>query len=59
MDGRFTGYTKVHPVTGATPHLVHIVTAGGQATLLCLTCETFQTVDSIAAGTAVVEKGAL
>lgn len=53
MDGHFTGYKLIHPVP---EHDVHVGEAGNQTTLVCLTCETFQTVDSIAAGLPILEK---
>ncbi len=56
MDGHFTGYSLVHPMSGGTPHDVRVGEAAGQTTLICLTCETFQTVDSIDAGLPILGK---
>jgi len=53
MDGFFTGYFAVHP---ASSHLVVVSEAAGQTVLLCRTCETYQTVDSIAAGLPILHK---
>lgn len=48
----FKGYSAKH----GTDHKVHILALAGQATLLCETCETSQTVDSIEAhGVAFVD----
>lgn len=55
--GHFTGYDKVHPTQGANPHDVRVTQAAGQTTLVCLTCETYQTVDSISSGAEVIKKG--
>lgn len=57
MNGHFTGYKLVHPTSGSAAHDVRVLEASGQTALVCLTCETFQTVDSIAAGHAVIAKG--
>ncbi len=57
-DGNFSGFKAVHPTTGAAAHDVRVVAAGGQATLLCITCETYQTVDSISSGAPIIEKEA-
>lgn len=54
MDGFFTGYKLVHPSSGLAPHDVVVSEAAGQTTLVCLTCETFQTVDSIASGAKIL-----
>lgn len=55
-DGHFTGYSKVHPTTGANPHDVRIMEAAGQIMLVCITCETYQTTDSVDSGAAVTKK---
>lgn len=56
-NGSFGGYSKVHPTTGDTPHDVRVCEAAGQVTLVCFTCETYQTVDSVASGIGVIAKG--
>ncbi len=51
MDGHFTGYKLAHP-----QHDIVVSEAAGQTTLICLDCETFQTVDSIASGAPILTK---
>lgn len=55
-DGHFTGYGKVHPTTGDSAHDVRVAHGAGQVILICFTCETYQTVDTIDAGLEIKKK---
>ncbi len=56
MVGHFTGFGLVHPTTGATPHDVVFVEAAGQVTAVCITCETFQTLEAMASGAPITAR---
>lgn len=56
MIGHFTGYSEYHPTEGPDPHDVRLAVGAGQAIVVCFTCETFQTLDTIEAGLPIMTK---